>query len=636
MAQSVRFITSARRKAENLTYKTIVDVFWERVATMSERPAIMHKVDGKFRPVIWREHGRTVELTAGGLISLSVMPGEKLAIMSQSRPHWTWTDLASLSIGAVTVPIYPTLAAPEAQFLVRHSDAVGVFCENDVQLRKIQEAKDLPESLRFVVLMEGEPKTTDPRFKTLSWNQLLEHGEIQLGKDAQALPERIKNLKPEDLATIVYTSGTTGIPKGAMLLHSNIMAVCEAMHVLVGLNENDLALSFLPLSHVYERVGGQMISIYEGLVVAFAESIEQVPKNMIEVRPTVLNGVPRFYEKAYQRIQVEIRKLPKPQQYLIRWAMALGKRALHYKKAAQFKHEDHIVNQILKAELRVADRLVFSRIRRRFGGRLRVMVSGAAPLSPNVQEFFEIIGLNIVEGYGLTETSAPVACNTPEENHPGTVGKPMPGVEVKIAEDGEILVKGPSIFAGYYKNEEATKAALSDGWFSTGDIGEIDASGRLKIKDRKKDIIITSNGKHVAPQYIENLFKGEHLISHILVYGDRRKFVTALITLSPDGLRTFAETNGLPLDNLESLTQHPKVREEVEAVVKRKNEPLANFERIKKFIILEHDFTVENDELTPTFKVKRKVITEKYRALLDSCYEAEDVEVGGGVPETAN
>lgn len=636
MAQSVRFITSARRKAENLTYKTIVDVFWERVATMSERPAIMHKVDGKFRPVIWREHGRTVELTAGGLISLSVMPGEKLAIMSQSRPHWTWTDLASLSIGAVTVPIYPTLAAPEAQFLVRHSDAVGVFCENDVQLRKIQEAKDLPESLRFVVLMEGEPKTTDPRFKTLSWNQLLEHGEIQLGKDAQALPERIKNLKPEDLATIVYTSGTTGIPKGAMLLHSNIMAVCEAMHVLVGLNENDLALSFLPLSHVYERVGGQMISIYEGLVVAFAESIEQVPKNMIEVRPTVLNGVPRFYEKAYQRIQVEIRKLPKPQQYLIRWAMALGKRALHYKKAAQFKHEDHIVNQILKAELRVADRLVFSRIRRRFGGRLRVMVSGAAPLSPNVQEFFEIIGLNIVEGYGLTETSAPVACNTPEENHPGTVGKPMPGVEVKIAEDGEILVKGPSIFAGYYKNEEATNAALSDGWFSTGDIGEIDASGRLKIKDRKKDIIITSNGKHVAPQYIENLFKGEHLISHILVYGDRRKFVTALITLSPDGLRTFAETNGLPLDNLESLTQHPKVREEVEAVVKRKNEPLANFERIKKFIILEHDFTVENDELTPTFKVKRKVITEKYRALLDSCYEAEDVEVGGGVPETAN
>jgi long-chain acyl-CoA synthetase len=634
VAQWVNGIT-ALDKGKTVTYKTIVDVFWERVATMSERPAIMHKVDGKFRPVIWREHGRTVELAAGGLLSLGVKEGEKLAIMSQSRPHWTWADLAGLSTGAVTVPIYPTLASAEAQFLIRHSDAVGIFCENEIQLRKVQEAKDLPETVRFVVLFEGEPKTTDPRFKILSWAELLGDGEIELGKNPDVLPQRIKNLKSSDLATIVYTSGTTGIPKGAMLLHSNIMAVCEAMHILVGLNENDLALSFLPLSHVYERVGGQFISVYEGLVVAYAESIEQVPKNMVEVRPTVLNGVPRFYEKAYQRIQVEIRKLPKPQQYLIRWAMALGKRALRYKKAAQLKHEDHIVNQILKAELRVADRLVFSRIRRRFGGRLRVMVSGAAPLSGNVQEFFEIIGLNIVEGYGLTETSAPVACNIPDDNHPGTVGKPMPGVEVKIAEDGEILVKGPSIFAGYYKNEEATKAALSDGWFSTGDIGEIDATGRLKIKDRKKDIIITSNGKHVAPQYIENLFKGEHLISHILVYGDKRKYVSALITLNTDGLRAFAEQHGLPLGDLDALSQHPKVREEVEAVVQRKNEPLANFERIKKFVILERDFTVENDELTPTFKVKRKIITEKYKKLLDSCYEAEDIEVSGGVPETS-
>lgn len=601
---------------------------------MSERPAVMHKVDGKFIPIIWREHGRTVELAAGGLLSLGVEPQEKVAIMSQSRPHWTWADMASMSTGAVTVPIYPTLAAPESQFLIKHSDAVGVFCENESQLKKIQDAKELPPTLRFVVLFEGEPTVTDPRFQTLSWHQLLNQGEIQLGKDPKLLPSRIENLQPNELATIVYTSGTTGIPKGVMLLHSNIISVCHAMHSMVGLNENDLSLSFLPLSHVYERVGGQMIAIYEGLIVAYAESIEQVPRNLVEVRPTVLNGVPRFYEKAYQRIQVEIRKLPKPQQYLIRWAMALGKRAANYRKAAQARNEDHIVNQILKAELRVADRLVFSRIRRRFGGRLRVMVSGAAPLSPAVQEFFEIIGLNIVEGYGLTETAAPIACNIPENNHVGTVGKPLEGVEVKIADDGEILVKGPSIFAGYYKNAEATEAALKDGWFYTGDIGEIDSQGYLKIKDRKKDIIITSGGKHVAPQYIENLYKGESLISHILVYGDRRKYVTALITLHKDALLTFAEANNLPTDDLDNLYKHEKVREEVEAVVKRKNEPLANFERIKKYIILEHDFSIENDELTPTFKVKRKVITEKYKALLDSCYEAEDLEVEG-VPEAS-
>ncbi|MBC7999498.1 MAG: long-chain fatty acid--CoA ligase [Leptolyngbya sp.] len=617
-----------------MTYKTIIDVFWERVAAMSERPAVMHKVDGKFIPIIWREHGRTVELAAGGLLSLGVERQEKVAIMSQSRPHWTWADMASMSTGAVTVPIYPTLAAPESQFLIKHSDAVGVFCENESQLKKIQDAKELPPTLRFVVLFEGEPTKTDPRFQTLSWHQLLNQGEIQLGKDPKLLPSRIENLQPNELATIVYTSGTTGIPKGVMLLHSNIISVCHAMHSMVGLNENDLSLSFLPLSHVYERVGGQMIAIYEGLIVAYAESIEQVPRNLVEVRPTVLNGVPRFYEKAYQRIQVEIRKLPKPQQYLIRWAMALGKRAANYRKAAQARNEDHIVNQILKAELRVADRLVFSRIRRRFGGRLRVMVSGAAPLSPAVQEFFEIIGLNIVEGYGLTETAAPIACNIPENNHVGTVGKPLEGVEVKIADDGEILVKGPSIFAGYYKNAEATDAALKDGWFYTGDIGEIDSQGFLKIKDRKKDIIITSGGKHVAPQYIENLYKGESLISHILVYGDRRKYVTALITLHKDALLTFAEANDLPIDDLDNLYKHEKVREEVEAVVKRKNEPLANFERIKKYVILEHDFSIENDELTPTFKVKRKVITEKYKALLDSCYEAEDLEVEG-VPEAS-
>ncbi|HEY9786071.1 MAG TPA: long-chain fatty acid--CoA ligase, partial [Candidatus Obscuribacterales bacterium] len=603
------------------------DVFWHRVKTMSERPAIMHKVDGRYRPVIWREHGRTVELAAGGLLSLGIEKQEKIAIMSQSRPHWTWSDLAILSSGAVTVPIYPTLAMPEVHFLLRHSDSAGVFVENEYQLKKILDYPELPPTLRFAVLFDGEPKTTDARIKVLSWNQLLEHGEIQLGKSPKCLSERLAAIEGKDLASIVYTSGTTGIPKGAMLLHSNILSVCQIMNTLVGLKETDLALSFLPLSHVYERVGGQFLAIHEGLVVAYAESIEQVPQNLIEVKPTVLNGVPRFYEKAYQRIQVEIRKLQKPQQYLIRWAMALGKRALKYKKAANPGTEEQLVHQILKAELRVADRLVFSRIRRRFGGRLRVMVSGAAPLSPEVQQFFEIIGLPIVEGYGLTETSAPVACNVPDDNRPGTVGKCLPGIEAKIAEDGEIMIRGPSVFAGYYKNEEATLAAFRDDWFLTGDIGEIDEHGYLRILDRKKDIIITAGGKHIAPQYLENMFRGESFISHVLVYGDRRKYVSALITLNRDALKAFADANGLTYGDVDDLVHHPRVYEEVDAVVKRKNEQLASFERIKKFIILDKDFSVEADELTPTFKVKRKVVTEKYKNLLDSCYDSEDLEL---------
>lgn len=340
-----------------------------------------------------------------------------------------------------------------------------------------------------------------------------------------------------------------------------------------------------------------------------------------------MNGVPRFFEKAYQRIQAEIRHLPKPQQYLIRWALALGRRAA--KHSGSSGKEDDLVKQIYKAELRVADRLVFSRIRRRFGGRLRIMVSGAAPLAEEVQLFFEIIGLPIVEGYGLTETSAPVACNVPEDNRRGTVGRPLPGIDVKIAEDGEIMVRGPSVFKGYYKNEEATRQAFQDGWFLTGDIGEIDAEGFLKVTDRKKDIIITAGGKHIAPQAIENMFKGEGLISHILVYGDRRKFVSALITLNRDGVRAFADSNSIVYADADELTHHPRIREEVEAVVQRKNEELASFERIKKFVILEDDFSIESDELTPTFKVKRKVITQKYQKLLDSFYDVEDLELEG-------
>lgn len=304
----------------------------------------------------------------------------------------------------------------------------------------------------------------------------------------------------------------------------------------------------MPLSHVYERVDGQFFAIYRGFTIAYAESMDSVPQNMVEIKPTLIIGVPRFFEKAYQRIQLEVRNLPKPQQYLIRWALALGKRAYNYRRA--YKDNYHsIVEHIYDTELRVADRLVFSKIRRRFGGRLRIMASGAAPLAEEVQAFFEIIGLPIVEGYGLTETGASAFCNVLKDNRFGTVGKPLPGVEVQIAADGEIMLKGPTIFAGYYKNEVATTEAFKDGWFLTGDIGELDADGFLVIKDRKKDIIITAGGKHIAPQHLENLFKGDSLINHIVIYGDRRKFIVGLVTLNKEGVLAFAKTNQIDSQN---------------------------------------------------------------------------------------
>jgi len=647
--------------------KTIIDVFWRRVQS-GEKPAIYHKIGGQYRPIIWREHGRVVELAVGGLAKLGVEAGSHLSILSQPNPKWTWADLATLSLGAVSVPIYPTLNPPEVDFLIKHSDSVGIFVENELQLRKILDRVSLPEQLKFVIMFEGNPPPSPANLRILRWDDLLKDGEIYLLSHKDLVQDYRKQITPDTVASIVYTSGTTGIPKGVMLSHNNIFSVCRAVNERMHFSEHDMALSFLPLSHVYERVGGQFLSIFCGVPLAYAEAIETVPRNMVEMHPTIINGVPRFYEKAYQRIQTEVKNLPKAQQILINWAFGLNKRPpLITPSSGNFAGEsgdndhelkpvgangtasganngDHapgkkmigpsapetknaIIKQLHAAELRAADRLVFSKIRRRFGGRLRMLISGAAPLPPEVQRFFDTIGLNILEGYGLTETSAPLACNALENNRPGTVGRPLNGVQVKIAEDGELLVKGASVFSTYYKNPQATTEAFEEGWFKTGDIAAIDADGFIIIKDRKKDIIITAGGKHVAPQYIENLFKGEAFISHCLVYGDRRKFISCLLTLNKDMVKSVADRHKLSYKQVEELYQHPLIKEEVDAAVARINQALATFERIKRYEILDNDFTVEEEELTPTFKVKRKFVTAKYQALLDSMYPEEDLEI---------
>jgi long-chain acyl-CoA synthetase len=614
--------------------KTIVEAFWSQVRDKAERPAIMHKIKGEYTPVIWREHGLTTELAMAGLARNGITRGAHAAILSHPSPRWTWADMAILSLGGVTVPIYPTLAVPEVEFLIKHSDAQAIFVEDQVQLKKVLDGKPA-EKLKFAVLMNGQAPPSTATLKIMTWEDLLKDGEIHLLTAREELAKQREEVSPDDLASIVYTSGTTGIPKGVMIHHRNIIAVCKAVGERLDFKEQDLVLSFLPLSHVYERVGGQFVSIFFGVTMAYAEAIETVPRNMVETHPTIINGVPRFYEKAYQRIQFESKKLPRPQQILINWAFSLGKE-IQTKVAGSegngsVERREHTTNSLLKqlkaAELRAADRLVFSKIRRRFGGRLRMLVSGAAPLPGEVQRFFDTIGLTIVEGYGLTETCAPVACNTPLSNRPGTVGKPLVGVEVRIAGDGELLVKGDTVFSGYYKNDEATADAFENGWFKTGDIAEIDKDGFISIRDRKKDIIITAGGKHVAPQYIENLFKGDPLISHCLVYGDRRKFITCLFTLNMDNLKVFADKNKISYTDLEELTEHPLVISAVQQSVDRKNEGLANFEKIKRFSLLKKDFSIEANELTPTFKVKRKLVTEKYKEVLDGLYPKEDLEI---------
>ncbi len=606
-----------------MTGETIIHVFWDRAKKTPDRPAILEKISGSYKTINWRESASIAERIAAALLDKGISLDHKVAIASSSRPQWTWCDIAILSIGGVTVPIYPSLNATESAYVLDHCEATAAFLENPRQLKKLAGLPQLPEHLRFVVLLEG---TSDEGFPipVYTWNDFLEIGAKKLQAEANCVSEIAEKIEPSRLATIVYTSGTTGMPKGAMISHRNIYYVVKTLCTSVGFNSEDLALSFLPLSHIFERVGGQFVTIFQGIPLAFAESMESVATNIAEVRPTIMNAVPRFYEKAYNRIQGQIRLLPTPQAYFARWALSLGRRAL---KATEenTNGKREVARQIYRTELRVADRFVFRKIRQRFGGRLRFLVSGAAPLSTEVHQFFGSIGIPILEGYGLTETTAPISCNKPEDNKRGSVGKPLPGVEVKIAADGEIMARGPSIFGGYYKNEEATKAAFNDGWFLTGDIGELDADGYLTIKDRKKDIIITAGGKHVAPQVLENMLAGQGLISRVLVYGDRRKYISALITLNPDELKVFALQNNLQDAAAELLCKHPKVIEAVQLQINETNARLASFEQIKRFLLMEHDFTIETDELTPTLKIKRKFVTEKFKALLDSLYEKEDV-----------
>lgn len=608
------------KKAES----TLVDIFWRRAEQTPERTAIMFKQDGSYQNMNWKTHAEKTAQFQRALMACGVESQHKIGIMSQNRPEWTWADLAILSCGAVTVPIYPTLNSEEASFQIDHSDLTGIFVENEKQLAKILESCEIPhKSLKFIAMFEGD--CLEKPNEILIYNAF-DFPNLGKGKiDDEALLKRREAVSENDLASIVYTSGTTGVPKGAMLLHRNIYAVLKDLCDLCKFNDNDIAFSFLPFSHVYERVGGQFLSIFQGIPLAYAESMETVPVNLAEVRPTVLNAVPRFYEKAYQRVQSQIRHLPAAQQTFTRWAIGIGMRATRQKLKGKVAPD--ILDRIYKTELRIADKLVFSKIRERFGGKLRMMTSGAAPLANEVHIFFEAIGMQIIEGYGLTETCAPLACNTLEDNKFHTVGKALPSCEVKLGKDNELLVRGANVFAGYYKNDEATKEAFDlDGFFKTGDIAEIDDQGYIRITDRKKDIIITSGGKHVAPQLIENLFKGDPLISHVVVYGDRRKFITALISLNQEGVKSFCDKNGIGFTNIEEAVELEKIKAEIDKTVQAKNGKLASFERIKHYCILKEEFSVENNELTPTMKVKRKVVIEKHKDLLDNLYEKDDLQ----------
>lgn len=598
-----------------MTTGTLCDLFYRSVDTYRKPEHLKSKVNGQWRPLSSDQFRTAVEELALGLEALGVQKGDRVAILSENRPEWAIADLASLAVGAVDVPIYATLTAAQVKYILEDSQAKVAFASNVLQARKLAEVKAQLPQLRHLIRMTDGPDFPEG---FVSLDEVRARGRQALASDPQAVRRRAAQVKPDDLATLIYTSGTTGDPKGVMLTHSNIVSnVKAARQVFDVFDGNDVALSFLPLCHVFERMAGYYMMLEVGTAIAYAESVETVPANMAEVRPTIMCSVPRLYEKMYARVLEKVAGDPPKRQKIFRWAVSVGRRLFRH----QVEHTAPSLGLRLKGLL--ADKLVFGKIRARTGGRLKIFVSGGAPLSREINEFFGSVGLRIMEGYGLTETSPVITCNRPDRFKPGTVGLPLPGVEVKIADDGEILTRGPHVMKGYFNKPQATAEAIdAEGWFHTGDVGIVDGEGFLTITDRKKDLIVTSGGKNIAPQPIENVLKTNPLFAEVVMIGDRRNFPSALVVPNFEALEKWAREKGLSFSTREELVERPEALALYEQTIRDLTPHLAQFERIKKVALLTREFTLEAGELTPTLKVKRRVIEQKYKDVIDRIYEA--------------
>jgi long-chain acyl-CoA synthetase len=588
-------------------------MFLDRAKRTPDLVAMRHKTGETWTPLTFKGYADAARDIAHGLILLGVEKGDCVALLSKSRPEWLITDFAVMMTGGATAPIYVTNSAPQAAYVMRHCEAPVAIVEDQEQLDKImKEWGDLP-SLEKVVVVTGEGTGADER--VISFEELRRMGREYGAANPAVLGESIAGLAAGDLATIIYTSGTTGDPKGAMLTHANGVQTLMATSML-GLKDGmERWLTYLPLSHIFERLITVWGGVYYGGEVWFAESVDKIRDNLNECHPTFFTGVPRVYEKFYIGVTKKLAEEHGVKRKLIDAALEAAMEHVRLEQAGA------PIPSGLRTRLNVLDKLVLSKVRHGLGmDKVHLAISGAAPLAPEIIRFIHAIGIPLAEGYGLTETTAPVSVNPPEKIRIGTVGPPIPCCEVRLDADGEILVKGGNVFAGYFRNELATKDTFTeDGFFRTGDIGELDRAGYLRITDRKKDLIITAGGKNIAPQEIEGRLKLDPLISQAVVIGDRRPFISALLTLDPDEAPKWAEARKVKGGPAE-LAAHPDVLAEVEHIVARVNEDLSQVEKIKKWTLLPNDFTQEADEITPTLKVRRKVIGEKYAAVIEAMY----------------
>ncbi|MFO7981913.1 MAG: long-chain fatty acid--CoA ligase [Desulfuromonadales bacterium] len=591
---------------------TLPRVILQLAEKRKDAAALRYKDTGTYKDISWKEAGEQISLYCRALLALGLEKGDRVAIMAPNSPVWVYADLGAMAMGGISVPVYHTEGIDSVLHILNDSEACTLFLYSEVIADELRERLEDAPSLQNIILLESDE--AEAPFMGLS--QFLAGAE-------SVTQDRSESLLAEDdaseTATLVYTSGTTGPPKGAVLTHGNFLSNIRACRELFDISDQDTCLSFLPLSHVFERMAGYYLMMYEGAVIAYAENFDSVPANLVEVKPTIAISVPRLYEKMYARIMERVLDGPwlKKQLFFsgLKVCKALVRREL----------EGEAPSAPLAALAGIYRKHVFSKLREPLGGRIRFFVSGGAPLTPDIAEFFLAAGIPIYEGYGLTETSPVLAVNTPDTQRLGTVGKPLPGCEVKIAEDGEILARGPNIFQGYWNSPEATEEIFTEeGWLKTGDLGEIDRDGFLKITGRKKDLIVTAGGENVAPQNLENLYKTDKFLSNALVYGDRKPFLTALLVPNFDNLENYARHKNFEYLNHCDLVSHPRVLDLIRRRVDKLQADLPSHHHIKRFTLLSRDFSKEDGEVTPTMKVKRMVVQEHFHQILEEMYTAKD------------
>jgi long-chain acyl-CoA synthetase len=595
---------------------TLTQLFFTTVDRHAAQPAAFRsKVGGAWVAISHREALERVQAITLGLRELGIRPGDKVALISENRPEWALADYACLCVRAADVPIYPTLTAKQTEYILRDSEAVAVFCSTTAQVDKVLEVKGALPGLTHVIGFDGGAAAQRPGAMSLS--SLEAKGRAAASQYADWKREAL-SAQPDDLATLIYTSGTTGDPKGVMLSHHNIWSNVQAVLQMIPIGSGDECLSMLPLSHSYERMVDYTL-FQAGVIINYAESFDTVAANLGEVKPTVVLSVPRLYEKVYARVLENALSGSAIKRGIFLWAKRAGE------QWATLSLAGLPIPGGLAIKKKLADKLVFSKLQARTGGRIRFFVSGAAPLSADIAKFFYSAGLPIIEGYGLTESSPVLTLNPLDRIKLGTVGRAIPGVELKIASDGEIFARGPNIMQGYYKLPEATHETVDEeGWLHTGDIGELDSDGYLKITDRKKELIKTAGGKYIAPQPIEGMVKRNKFVANAVLYGDRRKFPIILVVPNFDNLERWAQERGLTYGTRAELIALADVRAKVEREVMSQLRDLAKFETPKKVVLLENDFTIESGELTPTLKVKRRVVEKHYKDQIDAAYAAAD------------